>query len=95
MAEELRLQKRLGNSRAVDFDERQLFLRAAFMHGARHQLLAGAGFTCDQHSTASRRHQLDALDQIDDGATLADDAVPLNGSAKHHRRGRFDPTVSC
>jgi len=60
-------------------------------------LLAGGPLSLEARCRMDQaaRHQIDALDQIDDGATLANDAVPLSGSAKQHRRRRFDKTVSC
>ena len=69
-----------------------LALRAAMVHGASHQFLAGAGFAGDQHRAAGRRHQLDAPNHIGDGRAVADDAVPLKVRASCHRRER---SVSC
>jgi hypothetical protein len=63
--------------RAIDLDERQVALGAALMDGARHQFFTGAGFTGNQYGAARGRHQLDAADDIGDGAAAADDAVTI------------------
>src|SRR5262249_30078855 len=47
VAEELRLEQRLGYGRAVDLDERLLALRAAVVDGPGRQLLARARFADD------------------------------------------------
>src|SRR5213078_2546122 len=49
MTEELRLEERLGNRRAVDGDEWGLGPRAQRVERPREQLLAGAAFPFDQH----------------------------------------------
>ena len=49
MTEQLAFQQILVQSRAVDFDVRALLARAHLMDGMRHQLLAGAALTADQH----------------------------------------------
>ena len=49
VAEQLRLEDRLGDRRAVHRDERLPGARAQLMHGARAELLAGAALTEQQH----------------------------------------------
>jgi hypothetical protein len=78
---------------AVDLDERPVALRAAIVHRTSHQLLAGAGFACNQHGAPGCCHQLDAANHVGDGAALPDDAVPLKMRAGHRRRARSVNTV--
>jgi len=68
--------------------------RCAMVHGASHQLLAGAGFAGNQHRAAASRHQLDSSNHLADGVAATDDAVPLKVRAGHRRRGRSDMTIS-
>ena len=53
VAEQLRLQQRLGDGRAVHLDQGHLALRAAVVDGARHQLLARARLAGDEHRAAA------------------------------------------
>ena len=77
MAEQLGLEQRLGNRRAVDLDERHVALRAARVDGARHQLLAGAGLAGDEHRALRLGDQLGARDHVENRAAAADDAVVI------------------
>ena len=65
VAEELGLEQRLGQRRAVDRHERPGGARAVAVHGARDELLAGAALAADQHGRVALR---DARDAIEDGA---------------------------
>ena len=51
-AEQLRLQQRLGDGRAVDLEERPRGARAAVVDDAGDQPLAGAGFALEQDGGA-------------------------------------------
>ena len=75
VAEELGLEQRLGNRRAVDLDERHVALRAAVVDGPRDQLLAGAGLAGDEHGALGLRHPLGAADDVLHRPASADDAV--------------------
>jgi hypothetical protein len=56
VAEELRFEQRLGNGGAIDFDERQVSLRASLVNCPGHQLFARAGLTSDQDGAPRFRH---------------------------------------
>ena len=75
VAEQLRLEQRLGNRRAVDLDERHVALRAAVVDGARDQLLARAGLAGDEDGALGLGHQLGAPDDLLHGPAAPDDAV--------------------
>ena len=49
VAEQLALQQRLGNGRAIDGDERLVGAVAVLVDGAGDQFLAGAGLAADEH----------------------------------------------
>ena len=73
VAEQLRLEQRLGNRRAVDRDERAVGARAQRVQRAREQLLAGAALAFEQHRRvgapprdAARRHLLQLRIVADD-----------------------------
>src|SRR5690606_36096431 len=65
VAEQLALEQRLGDRRAVHDDEGRRAARAELVHGARHELLAGAALARDQHVGARAGY---ALDRAIDGA---------------------------
>ena len=69
-------------------------LRAAIVHGAGHQFLAGAGLARDQHRAARRRHQLDAPDQVHDRPARSDDSVRFN-PGPDDRREHDATAVTC
>ena len=75
MAEQLRLEQRLGNRRAVHLDERHGALRAAIVDRAGDELLAGAGLAEDQDRALGFGHQLGAPDHLFHRPAAADDAV--------------------
>src|SRR5262249_47722102 len=56
VAEELRLEQRLRQRRAVHLDQRPLAARRAAVDQPREHLLAGAGLAGEQHRRARRRH---------------------------------------
>jgi hypothetical protein len=60
MTEQFRLQQRFRDGGAVDRHERAGMAWAGAVNGARQELLAGAGFTADQHAdiTSSDQHGL-------------------------------------
>ena len=47
------------------------------MERSRHQILAGAGFACDQHRAIMRRHAADAGKHVPHAGAVADDAFEL------------------
>ena len=59
VAEELALQERLAERRAVEPHERRLGARAGAVDRLGDQLLAGAALAVDEHAGAARRHLLD------------------------------------
>jgi hypothetical protein len=75
VAEELGLEQRLGNRRAVHLDERHVALGRAVVDEARHHLLAGAGLAGDQHGALRLRHQSAPLQHVLHRLAAADDAV--------------------
>ena len=76
VAEQLRLEQRLGDRRAVHLDQRHVALRAAVVDRARHQLLAGAGLAGDEHRALGLGDQLGArLMTSCIAPAAADDAV--------------------
>ncbi len=64
VAEELRLEQVLGDRRGVERDERARGARAVPVQGARHQLLAGAGFAGDQHRHRGTRQAADGAKHL-------------------------------
>ena len=75
VAEQLRLEQRLGDRRAVDLDERHVALRAAVVNGARDELLAGAGLAGDEHRALGIGDALGPADDLLHRPAAADDAV--------------------
>ncbi len=75
VAEQLRLEQRLGNRAAVDRDELAAPPRAVVVNRARHQLLARAGLAADENRAARRRHRLEQLEQIAHRPRSPDDAA--------------------
>ena len=61
VAEQLALQQRLGERRAVEADERPLLARAGEVDGAGDQLLADAALAADEHRGPARRRAGDLL----------------------------------
>ena len=75
VAEQLRLQQRLRQRRAVDGDEGSLAARAVLVQGARGQLLARARLAAHEHRGVGRRDARDELVDALDGRALADHPV--------------------
>src|SRR4051794_7585692 len=73
VAEDLALEQRLGNRRAVDRHERERRARAQLVDGLRDQLLAGARLAGDQHRRLRRRRLLDHAIHTADAGAVADD----------------------
>ena len=74
VAEQLRLEQRLGNRRAVDRDERSVGARAQRVQRAREQLLAGAALAFEEHGRVGRRRAMQLLRHLPQLRILADDA---------------------
>ena len=72
VAEDLALEQRLRNRRAVDRDERKRRARAELVDRLRDQLLAGARLAGDQHRRAGRRRLLDHLVDLPHLRAVAD-----------------------
>jgi hypothetical protein len=72
VAEQLALQQRLGDRRAVDRHERRLRAAAAAVDRARDQVLAGAALAGDQHVRRQRRHAIDGRQHRLQRAAAAD-----------------------
>ena len=64
VAEELGLEQFRGNGRRVQCDERFCLARAVLVQRTRHQFLAGAGFTRDQHGDARARKPADGAEHL-------------------------------
>ena len=71
IAEEFRLDVRLGDGGAVQLDEDAVAAQALGMNGARDEFLAGAGFAVDEHAAVGRRHEANLLAQRLDGNAFA------------------------
>ena len=75
VAEDLALEQRLGDGRAVDRHEGLRGALAELMDGLRHHLLAGARLAPDQHGRRRRRRLFDDPVDLADGRRVADDAA--------------------
>jgi hypothetical protein len=64
VAEDLALNQRFRNGRAVDRDKWPRFARAQIVQGARHQLLAGAALAGDEHGDIGGRNLLDQPEDL-------------------------------
>ena len=73
MAEELGLEERLGNRRAVDRDEGALGARAERVERAREQLLARAALALEQHRRVGRRRSIQRDRDLFELRIVADD----------------------
>jgi hypothetical protein len=83
VAEQLGLQQRLGEGRAVDGDEGLGPPGAALVQRARHQLLAGAALAGDQHRRVALGDGLDPVEQPQHrGAASDDGAGALAGAVR-------------
>ena len=80
VAEQLGLDQRLGQRRAVHDDQRVFPAVRQAVEALGDQLLAGAALADDEHRAAHRRGAAGALDRVEEGARLADELVfPLHG----------------
>ncbi len=70
--EDLALEQRLGNRRAVDRDERKRRARTELVDRLRDQFLAGARLARDEHRRAGRRRLLDHLVDLPHLGAVAD-----------------------
>ena len=75
VTEQLRLEERLRQGRAIDGDERPRGPRARLVNGARDELFAGPGLALDQHGGVERRHARDARVDLRHLVRLADEVV--------------------
>ena len=73
--EQLRLEQRLRNRRAIDLDERHVALRAAVVDRARDQFLPGAGLAGNEHRALGCGNELRTADDLFHRPAAADDAV--------------------
>ncbi len=73
--EELGFEERLGNRRAVHFDERHVALGAAVVNRAGDELFAGAGLAGDEDGALGVGHELGAADDFFHRAAAPDDPV--------------------
>ena len=73
VAEELGLEQRLGDRRAVDLDQRLLGAGAVLVQQVGDQLLAGAALAGDQHGAARRRDLAHDLEDPRERRAAADD----------------------
>ena len=64
VAEELGLEERLGNRRAIDGDKRRLGSRAERVQRAGEELLAGPALALEQHRRVGRRRLLEAREHL-------------------------------
>ena len=72
MAEELALQQRLRNRRAIDRQERRRVIAGCVLDRLGHQFFARAAFTQNQYVDLLRRHATDGLVYLLHRRTIAD-----------------------
>ena len=89
VAEQLRLEQRLGQPGAVDGDEGPRRADAVGVYRARHQLLAGAALAGDQHLGFGAGGPSDLEAQLDDRRAVADElrVEPDDGGDRVPRLG--------
>ncbi len=89
MAEDLALDQRLGNGRAVDGNKGVGLARAQVVERARHQFLAGAAFAGDEDGDVGGGDLLDETEDFAHGAGTADhgaeDAGFAEAAARHFK----------
>ena len=86
-AEQLRLEQRLDDRRAVDRDERTLAAATEIVNLTGDQLLARAGFPLDEHCEVRRGHALDPLAHATNRRTRPDERRrPVAAHASEQRR---------
>ena len=92
VAEELALQERLGERRAVDGDERAAGARARRVDGARERALARAGLADDEHRRLGVRHARGDVEDLAHRRALRDQAAEADARrAASARRLRASP----
>ena len=94
VAEQLRLEQRLGQRAAVDLDERPARAARARVDRARHQLLAGARLAVDIDRRVGGRDLFDGLEHRAHRRRLADDlgeAIGRGGVVAQRRRLGLGP----
>jgi hypothetical protein len=80
VAEQLALDQRRRQRRAVDPDERPMAPRTAIVNGPRAELLAGARFADEQHRGVGARDLAHTIQHLPERRTVADEVVePANG----------------
>jgi hypothetical protein len=84
--EQLRLDQRLGQGRAIESDERAVPAARQMVQALGDQLLAGAALADHQHRAVERRGAAGALDRVEKGSRLTDQLrrplhVPQLGAA--------------
>ena len=92
VTEQLGLEQRFGQAGAVDGDERPLGAGAAVVDSLRHQFLAGAAFSGDQHLGVGPRHALDLGLQIHHASAGANQQI---GARASHRCWSIVSTCRC
>src|SRR5690349_10575371 len=80
--EELALEERLGERRAVHLDERLPGARTVVVDGAGDLRLAGARLAGEQHAHVERRDQGDLTQERAERLTSADDVVEAERAAR-------------
>ncbi len=87
MAEELRLEKRLGHGAAIDRHERLALPERQRVDGLGNKLLAGAGLARDEDGAVRAAHGLDQPEHVQHRRAPADDAgkALLHGRPPQHR----------
>jgi hypothetical protein len=73
VAEDLAFEEGFRNRRAIDADEQEDRARAELMDRLRHELLAGARFSGDEHGRRGRRRLLDHLVDLAHLRAVADE----------------------
>src|SRR5207237_2684949 len=86
VAEELRIDQRRREARAIDRDERRRGARAARVQLARDGVLAGAGLAGDEDIRIGPREAANLLDERPHHATVRDEAVRRHVSGRTRRR---------
>jgi len=88
VAEQLRLEQRVRDRRAVDLDEGRVAARAGEVHGAGEQLLAGSRLAQQQHGRARLRHAFELAERAQQRRRRADDPVACRRRFERTRQHR-------
>jgi hypothetical protein len=85
VTEELALEERVRDGRAVDGDERAFAALALVVDGARDELLTGSGFAVDEHRRVAVADAIDEIGDLAHGGAAADDQalVRVASGAQH------------